>query len=458
MLSIPFVRTFLTLSLLLHSGLSRPGQCLSGQSRCIDTPIRRISGGRTQDASTQTIEYQTYRGYHIYCPERYRAVHLLLRQVFNGVTRLQLDFDLNPSQPATSSTSSPTSSLTSPAREAFLQRVSLNVIKPLLQKISIGAKLKTPRIPPTIDEDAELRLALPKVPGRPHLVCATPKTARLYGHHSVDIYDYCTKPEFGQPRIYTEFGDTIFFCPRFFEEVRIWQGTDYCPEVSPDGTSFWPEEIRGKPAQEWFDGWQHLILFRELVEMYLGDRALTMRTMPQITEDWNECYELEGDAAKNNPRNWVLWMAAVEQKCTEFPDPGSPVLTEAERMRNRLNTTDLLSTYSNDSYTPPDIFPNSSFLTPSQGSSRSSGPSRTPSNRGSPYRGLPFRGSPSRSSTGSWSPGRNSPASFRLELSPSPEYNNMPPPDDSRAAPAFNYPNVMRQLFISDERLHTIEE
>ena len=413
MLCLSFIRCFLTFALLLRSALCRPGQCFSGQSSCKDT---QVAG--TQDASTQTIEAQTLRGYQIFCPEHSKAVYLLLKQVFSGIVELQSDLD--PILPE--SGSSP-----SPARDAFLQNVSPNVIKPLLQKISSGAKLKTPQIPQTIDEDAELRPGLSKVPGRPYVICATPTTARLYDHRSIDFYGYCTKPEFGRPLIYTESGDTIFLCPRFFEELRIWQGGGYyCPQVSPDGTSFWPQEIQGKPAQEWFDGWQHLVLFRELVKMYLGDRALTMRSIPQITEDWNECFELEGDAARYNPRNWVLWMAAVEQGCTEFPDPRTPRVSDMDVQQSRLNTTDLLSSYSNDSYTPIDIYPDASYLTPTRDSPRSGGSSRSGSNRGSPSRG--------------------SPPSLRLNFSSG---NNTPSPDNrrNRASPAFNYPALMRQIY-----------
>ena len=438
MLSIPLVR-ILTFSFLLRSALCRPGQCLSGQNNCKETQV-----ADTQEASTQTIEALSYRGYQVLCPGRSRAVQLLLQQIFSGIAVLY--FDLAPDY------IDPTSSA-SPARDAFLQSVSPNFIKPFLQKISTGAKTKGLRIPATIDEDAELRPSLSKIPGRPHIVCATPEAARLYDHHGADFYEYCTKPENGQPLIYSEFGNTVFLCPRFFEELRIWQGGSYyCPEVSPDGTSFLPQEIRGKPAQEWFDGWQHLVLFRELVKIYLGDRALTSRTTPPITEDWNKCYELEGDAARNNPRNWVLWMAAVEQQCTEFPSPGTPEMTEAERLQARINTTDLLSTYYNDSYVSEDIFPNSSYLTPTRGSSRSGGSSRSASNRGSPSRGSPS----------SWSPNRGSPASLRLDLSPG---DDTPSPDDvvGRISSALSSPLPMRDLYRlyqddQDRPLQTIEE
>ena len=324
---------------LLRPTLCRPGQCFSGQKDCNDRPA----------SSNQPIEVAIDRGYQILCGSRNGAVQAVLQQVFSGISQLQSDL--------TDDFADPTPPPASSARDAFLQGVSAEAIKPLLQRILVGAKLRPPRVPPTIDENAELRSTVAKTP-RPHIVCATPETSRIYGEVSPDYYGFCTKPKFGLPLSYTENGDTIFLCPRFFTELATWKvGEIHCPEISNDGRGFASTTVRGKPAQDWFVGWQHLQLFRELVKIYLGDQALTGRSNPPAQTDWNACLDLEDDDARNNPSSWVLWMAAVQQRCTEFPSSSYSLATYREGEPDTFNRTGLVDPFfSEESYTPDDIF------------------------------------------------------------------------------------------------------
>ena len=99
------------------------------------------------------------------------------------------------------------------------------------------------------------------------------------------------------------------------------------------------------------------MLFRELVKLYLGDRALGATTTPRAVEDWNACLGLEGVDAGDNARSWVLWAAAVQQRCTEFPEPRYP--SAAPNVTGLLDSDD--SDEGDGSEIPDEIFQTRNF-------------------------------------------------------------------------------------------------
>lgn len=180
----------------------------------------------------------------------------------------------------------------------------------------------------------------PNVRLRPRFACAQPGIREIYRWLplSVDPWNYCSMGS--TLSSFYVFGTAyIFVCPSFFtlpEKPADLTGRK-CPTVQDN-------QYKGDDIN--VSVYQTYVLIHELIHFYLQSHSLTGVTHPCEQYHLNGCVSLTPLHSLHNPSSYQNYVALVQQKCTQAPDPDKPPYNLAESNIFQMpaaNTTYLLT-------------------------------------------------------------------------------------------------------------------
>ncbi|KAL8760666.1 MAG: hypothetical protein Q9184_003164 [Pyrenodesmia sp. 2 TL-2023] len=148
----------------------------------------------------------------------------------------------------------------------------------------------------------------------PEFICVTPETRSRYRLRN-DPYVFCEQK--GQFGMWFRGEKYVFLCQKFFTI-----------KISPPGppAKFCPRVIDNMFERKGYllADYQKYLLIHELVHFYLGQKSLGWTTNPNEKYRLNECVDMDPKNSLKNPMHWQYFVAMVEQKCTDEPDPFAP--------------------------------------------------------------------------------------------------------------------------------------
>lgn len=192
---------------------------------------------------------------------------------------------------------------------------SYNSREPLLRLLNqVKARTALPDLFPT-----------PSLRRGPEFVCVTPQTYRTYTFFHRDPRIECIRTQ--SIYLYVTGTAYLFLCPQFFTlPITPVEPYNRCPPVQNNIFT----RVSEAPVLTEYQTYYILV---GLVEFYLQGQKLTEHTQPPITWRVNEALRLDWKSSLRNPVNIMMFLAFVEQECTEFPDiskpPFGPILRAA---------------------------------------------------------------------------------------------------------------------------------
>lgn len=100
--------------------------------------------------------------------------------------------------------------------------------------------------------------------------------------------------------------------------------------------------------------YQKYMLIHEMVHFYLGSNTLGLESKPREEYDLNKCVAFSEALSLRNPQNYQAFVAMVEQRCIEAPNPFLRSLSMG-RMGEMSNGTNNL-TLAQEEYAANDPF------------------------------------------------------------------------------------------------------
>ena len=190
------------------------------------------------------------------------------------------------------------------------------------------------------------------------LICVTPNTYRQY-NPGYDPWTFCAS-NLLLASFYPVHTSWLFLCSRFLHEFKSE------PEIPPGQLlNMHCPKVQNNVFvgdQSAFVNYQKFNLIQLLGLFYLQDLALTARTRPAATSDWNQCVGMPTLPANNSPclrnvENLVIYVASeyysfrvrwrdkwarlngldvvvVSQACLQAPDPFAPPFARGVALAN----------------------------------------------------------------------------------------------------------------------------
>ncbi|KAL8751411.1 MAG: hypothetical protein Q9199_006437 [Rusavskia elegans] len=175
----------------------------------------------------------------------------------------------------------------------------------------------------------------------PVFVCVNESTFKRYGTRlGKDPYQYCQ--ESGAFGLYLFGWRYLFLCEKFFtlRTAPLGPPTKYCPHII--GNRFTVPAELGRLAD-----FQTYVLIHEMMHFYLGKDSLGWRTTPKEAYASNVCVNFDMKTSLRNPMNLQYFVAMVDNKCTEAPNPFLPpfplppaMVVEEQQRSNSSGTID----------------------------------------------------------------------------------------------------------------------
>ena len=154
----------------------------------------------------------------------------------------------------------------------------------------------------------------------PEFVCVKSDTLLRYKHLKFDPYIFCQ-----QPRSYAAWARQsryIFLCDFFFEQPLS------PPSIEPQSSRPANTCLKVNRRRNSFVGfgnivclYQKYMLIHEMVHFYLGSKTLGWKTQPSEEYDLTKCVRFSEQLSLRNPQNYQAFVAMVEQRCVEAPNP-----------------------------------------------------------------------------------------------------------------------------------------
>ncbi|MCJ1482537.1 hypothetical protein MMC06_002703 [Schaereria dolodes] len=133
-------------------------------------------------------------------------------------------------------------------------------------------------------------------------------------------YDLCVRTQ-NALAIHDEFLNVIYLCSAFLALPERPTGRN-CPSIDTISNTF-------QGNNKTFFQYQTYVVVHELVHYYSEGQDLDLASDPPETYDWNACVALSAEASIRNPNNFKIYVAAVQQGCTDFPIPPVPDLANS---------------------------------------------------------------------------------------------------------------------------------
>ena len=176
----------------------------------------------------------------------------------------------------------------------------------------------------------------------PEFVCVKPDTFDRYKNLKIDPYWFCQQPR--RYGLWPRSSRYIFLCDFFFERPVE------PPSIDPHSSR--PASTCLRVDRQWnaFVGfgnivclYQKYMLIHEMVHFYLGSSTLGLQTRPREEYDLTECVKFSEALSLRNSQNYQAFVAMVEQRCTEAPNPFLDSLSIGRIGEHRNRTTTSLS-------------------------------------------------------------------------------------------------------------------
>lgn len=201
----------------------------------------------------------------------------------------------------------------------------------------------------------------PNVPLRPRIACAQPgiRERHRWLPLGTDPWIYCS---FGSISAFFVIGTAyVFLCPAFFmlpEKPTDLTGRN-CPTVQ--GNRYNGNDLT-------VSSYQTYALIHEFMHFYLQSHSLTGVTHPNEQYGLNGCVSLSPLHALHNPSSYQNYIAMVQQKCTQAPDPDKSPFDPVESGILQMPAANTTYVLAHNLSLITDIFPsniNSTRLDPS---------------------------------------------------------------------------------------------
>ena len=156
----------------------------------------------------------------------------------------------------------------------------------------------------------------PKKGNPPRFVCTSATTKGSDYDIRVNPFDYCWQ---NRVTLWASSSGFVFLCPPFWGtypmEFPLPIGSINCLEVKNNRF-----EVGWRKLSDFLD----YFLLREMIRLYLGKNALMPTTQPKEALAANDCVALSAKNSIRNPQSWLFYVAMIENRCLDSPDPFKP--------------------------------------------------------------------------------------------------------------------------------------